>query len=603
MDRLDEATYGLAVVGDAPGPSTASPLPVGRADGVSEVAALPAVPAQPEPRREAALSPNRETPTDGTGTRVQRRRLTVVALVAVVGLTVGVPLLLAVHTGSIRIPHNDAWAYGRVAREFATTGHVALVGWGEGGVVGQVVLFGPLGRWVVAQQLGVAVLAAVGLVGTYALLKPRIGRWEAMFATALVGVFPGFGLLATSFMLDVPAYVAVILGLLVGERALRRGSFWLLLAATAIGIWGATVTEQVLAVPVSLLALAWWRRPRFQTCQLVLVGVIAGVALGAFELWRRSLPFSDPPVLSLEPLVGVRHLAEAYLALALFVSPAVLLAATRAWRAVWQERWLGLVTAAVAMLVVGTLLVAGPNIFPGNYLSAGGAYSAAEVGARVVLPSAAMWALAGLASVSAVLLPAAVRTGWRRLGGLPATFATLTVLGYVAVLLVQPLFYDRLLLPLIPLVAAAAAGPLPRLRTVRVSGLVALAGLGALSLALTANALALDAREWHVAQRLVATGVPPRDINAGLDWVGWHAAGPADAALLGSSPRESFYLPMFYGSRACLVVSSQAVPDATLVGSVRYETFAVLGTSRLRVYRTTSCSLPQPTRTLAAALR
>jgi hypothetical protein len=60
---------------------------------------------------------------------------------------------------------------------------------------------------------------------------------------------------------------------------------------------------------------------------------------------------------------------------------------------------------------------------------------------------------------------------------------------------------------------------------------------------------------------------------------------------------------MFYGSRACLVVSSQAVPDATLVGSVRYETFAVLGTSRLRVYRTTSCSLPQPTRTLAAALR
>lgn len=603
MDRFEEATYSRAVIGDASRPSAGSAQLVGRPDDAGEVGELLAVPSQPEARREGPPSPNRETPTQVTEMSLQRLRRTAVALVALVGLTVGVPLLLAVHTGSIWIPHNDAWAYGRLAQEFATTGHVTLVGWGEGGVVGQVVLFGPLGRWVVAQQLGVAVLAAVGLVGTYALLNLRIGRWAAMLATALVGVFPGFGLLATSFMLDVPAYVAVILGLLVGERALRRGSLWLLLAATAIGIWGATVTEQVLAVPASLLALAWWRRPRFQTRQLVQVGIIAGVVLGAFELWRRSLAFANPPALSVEPLVGIRLITEAYLALALFVSPAALLGASRAWRAVRQERWLGLVTAAMATLVVSTLVIIGPNIFPGNYLGAGGAYSAAEVGARTVVPAAAMWALAGLASVSAVLLPAAVATGWRRLGALPATFATLTVLGNAVLILVQPLFYDRLLLPLIPLVAAAAAGPLPRRRTARASGLVALAGLGALSLALTANALALDAREWHVGQRLVATGVSPRDIDAGFDWVGWHAAGPADAALLGSSPRESFYVPMFRGSRACLVVSSQAVPEATLVGSVPYESFALFGTSRFLVYRTTLCSLPQSTRTLAAALR
>ena len=102
-------------------------------------------------------------------------------LAALSALAVGAPLLVSWATGSLAIPHNDAWAYSRIAETFGSTGHIHLVGWNRPFLVGQVVPLGPLGRSVTAQHVLVAALAVVGLVATYVLLMPRVGRKGAIF--------------------------------------------------------------------------------------------------------------------------------------------------------------------------------------------------------------------------------------------------------------------------------------------------------------------------------------------------------------------------------------------------------------------------------------
>jgi hypothetical protein len=49
--------------------------------------------------------------------------------IAVLCLCVGYPLLLAALTRSLTIPHNDSWAYARIAQHYAQSGSIELVGW------------------------------------------------------------------------------------------------------------------------------------------------------------------------------------------------------------------------------------------------------------------------------------------------------------------------------------------------------------------------------------------------------------------------------------------------------------------------------------------
>ena len=72
------------------------------------------------------------------------------------------PLALAFLTGSIAIPHNDAWSHSRIAEGFARDGEIRMLGWNRTALVGQVVPLGPLAASIVAQQVFVAVLAVLG---------------------------------------------------------------------------------------------------------------------------------------------------------------------------------------------------------------------------------------------------------------------------------------------------------------------------------------------------------------------------------------------------------------------------------------------------------
>ena len=119
-----------------------------------------------------------------------------------------------------------------------------------------------------------------------------------------------------------------------------------------------TIREQALAAPVAVLlvlALDARRRGTFRWRVLIANGAAFGLAVLAFELWRRSLPDGDPPQIESpqQLLQTLFHTSvQAYFTLALALVPVVFLVA-RPWT--WRLRtWL----VALAVAVVAALTVA-----------------------------------------------------------------------------------------------------------------------------------------------------------------------------------------------------------------------------------------------------
>jgi hypothetical protein len=510
-----------------------------------------------------------------------------VALVgAAVVLGVVLPLILAATTGSLAIPHNDAWSYSRIAQVFARTGQIRLLGWNRPALFGQFLILGPLARWLEVQQVFVAVTAVAALLAIYDLLAPSIGRWRAAFASLVVAAWPGFGLLATAFMLDVPAMAAMMISLAFGRRALERRSAGLLITSVVFGLWGVTIREQALAAPVSVLlvaGLATWRgRGGFRWT--VLAGAAAGLvaAVVAFEVWRNSFSGGDPPALSAShswlPL-ATGALVRGYFILALGLLPAVLLVA-RPWR--WRR---GALLAAVLTLVVAAVAVHTYHVqgfFPGNYLDPSGPYWQAGNGRPAAIFPGDVWWLAVAAACGSGVLLAGLLV--RRLPGtelLLRVFLVAILVGNLGTAITGQGIFDRYWLPLLPPLLAVilsernspeASDPARGPAWVLAAGTTAC--LLVLSLGVTAAGMAYDTARWSAASRLVAAGVPADDVDAGLEWNGYHSA-------IGMSPPGSWVFP---GSKPCFTIAAAPHVGETATSIAIYRTFVITGTSRLWIY-------------------
>ncbi len=204
------------------------------------------------------------------------------------------PVTVAALSGNLAIPHNDGWAYSRIAETFGRTGRIELVGWNRSTLLGQVVPLGPLARSIVAQQLFIAVCSLVFLTSVHELLLPRLGAARAGVATVVVALWPGYALLSTSFMGDIPALALAGVTVLVGTRALERDSPWLFVVAMLIGLWGCTVRLQAIAAPaaVALAFLLASRRgaPRrvVRTRPVLVLGVAVGLTAVFASTWSGS---------------------------------------------------------------------------------------------------------------------------------------------------------------------------------------------------------------------------------------------------------------------------------------------------------------------------
>ncbi len=493
---------------------------------------------------------------------------------------VGVPVVIAVATGGWVIPHNDAWAHAVIAQTWAETGQIELVGWNRPALLGQVLLLGPLGASVGVQHVFVALCGFVALIMTYLLVLPRAGESGGLLALAALGVTPEFGLLTTSYMSDVPALAGMLTCLWAADKAIRDGSIGLWWLAVVAGAWAVTVREQALVAPVAALTAAWLAR-RPGRALVAVSGAALAAALGAFEWWRRSLPADDPPGFEgLDARSVVTVSVQILMTLGLFLVP-VVLAAAHPHR--WRPRWVWVGIGAGAVTVALAIVAVGRRALLGNYVGPGVAYPVASVEAPALVPPGVWTVVVVAVAVAAALLVGQV---WHeRLPRDPLLLCAgaLLLLGTLAQAALGHHVLSRYLLALIPIGAGlllAGRTDLAKRVAWAVAGL-----LFAWGCALTVATQSYDIARWAAAERLVAAGAPARDIDAGLEWVGTHAAEPFDWGLARGGT-DSWYVSGFASSRSCHIVSGGPLAGRQPAEVVTFPTFGVdaLLASRLYVY-------------------
>jgi hypothetical protein len=550
------------------------------------------------------------TVVPGAGTRhegasggwVRRNGVTAALVFTAVVLGVLGPLLLSVHTGSISIPHNDTWAFSRTTQIFARTGHIVLFNWNAMSLVGIVVVLAPIGASITVQNYFIAVLALAALAAIFDLLRAYCGPRRAALGLVIVASWPGFGLLSTSLMTDIPALAAMAVTLCLGRRALERGSFPLLALAAIVGFWGFSVREQAIAAPLGVFAAALLRpeyRTRASVSRLAAILLPLCAIAAGFELWRRGLPRGEDPFFGRGGFPGVGNVLmsvlSGWLLLGLILSPLVFLVARpRSWRL--GER----LVAGSALLVLAGAAFGFQLVLPQNFISLVGSYPVAFLGSRThVIPQTVWDVLTPLGCISGALLAGVLVERVRRLRPEFALFTLFMFAGTLLEVVEGQGLFDRYILPLaLPVIASLLSEPLrgpgmtarPLFARKAVGGTAGLVVVGVTGL-LTANALTFDAATWHAAQRIVASGkASAAYVDAGLAWTGYYS--PHGMALHGDLNAEGgvqAFTPRLGHDQPCYIVaaSPQNWTDWHLIAEPKYRIYGLLGREQhLYVYRT-----------------
>lgn len=485
------------------------------------------------------------------------RRETAWALLAALAVS-AVWVGLAASQGALDIARNDDWSFMHNAFAFHDSGILAVTGWVQMMLIGQLVLAYPVlavaGHSVAALQLLTALLGALLLWSSYLLVRGFLSRGWALLATASLAVGPVFGSLAVSFMTDIPAAAFQVLALAVAARALRTtpaSKAWLVVASL-IALFGFSIREYSLAALAVIWLLAVIGRKRYGLGNGFLATWTVGLGLAgvAMLLWRSGqLTSTDSPL-------GFNTLALAYMSrlpltfgfmllpVTAFLNPVKVIA--RSWRA--SRPLTGL-----ALLAVLALTAHSRWEFVGNYWALDGGYSAVLRGTAPDVVPGWLWALVLVAAtVSMVTLAGLAATAlaqlWRArplheaIAQPSATLAVafvvangvmFTVLPTVAVI---PVF-DRYLVGVIPVAAGIAAWQGLRMRATwrRPSvGVVEFAVFALASLLVVQATAALDAARWRLADATAARlGIAPGNVDGGFDWYSFHTDGSPRAAESG----------------------------------------------------------------------
>lgn len=517
-------------------------------------------------------------------------------VLALVVLTIGPPAAAAAAAGALWIPHNDSWAHSRIAATLAETGTLQLIGFNRAAMVGMMAPLGPLGASIVAQHLFVMACGSAVVGFSYGLARQFLGRWPAALVAATVGAAPGFALLSTSYMTDVPMMAGISAALYFGSRFISAGRPLHLALAAGFGLWGVTVREQALAALVAVLAAGLaYRRDRRATSALI--SFLALTLVVVFEVWRRSQAGDDPPQLGLGLGYALRGTAMGVMTL-LFVSSPVLLGTLR--RAGGKTR---ILMGAAAALAGGALLgLLGPGMLLGNYFTPDGAYLAMFYGTRETLPQAYFWGAGLLAVVALValalrtsdvlLLSRRVGRGRMACGHGQTALLVLFIALYLGGTFLQTLsgqgIFERYFYPVIaPLAIMALRGVrLDRVRTLLAVSALAFVSLGSAAIAL--HTWTSTGAAWRAAESLVAEGMDPRDVDAGFAWVGYHSSSavapqPARDEAIGS-------WTLFEDSRQCALVSlATPTGETSDVTSVPYSRYLVVGRDQVLIERLPAC--------------
>ncbi|NDY92751.1 glycosyltransferase family 39 protein [Ideonella livida] len=471
-------------------------------------------------------------------------------------------------------PVNDDWVYAISVRTLLETGRFHLPDFSQALTLPHV-YWGAAFAWLgggfgfVPLRLSVTLLGLVGLLLAYRLLRDA-GAHPAVAASAAgaLGLNPLYFSLSLTYMSDVTFCVLVMATVLAWGRWLDgRGARWGLLG----GLCGvlAALTRQfgLVLLPALLLSMAWrdglTRSTWWRGLALVAVVVLAYGLLQHWLMLQGRQPSLQQPVSELLwRWLKWGRVAILLLYAAMLLSPLALLWAAQrrqAWREAgcpgYDRRLLLLSLLQLPlMLAWGKYFPAWTNVLQPWGIGPVTLRDNLLLGLHVPQTPLWLWGLWGgltllAAWTVAVLVEAAWarrqaatpgRAAWRAGFAVPvgwaqarARWSAQTVLAAVAAALLglaicfgPATFFDRYLLPVLPLLALVGVRCWPQAaRPPAPKALALAAGLCALQLALAVVGVrdfwAMSEAKWQAVARLHARGIGPQVLDGGYDYNGW----------------------------------------------------------------------------------
>ena len=545
------------------------------------------------------------------------------AILCLVG--VGIPLLLSAAAGAIGVPGNDDWVYMRAADSLFRTGSVDMPGH-TAASIGQIVMVQPL-LWLSGGSpwaftaFGLA-MALIGVASAYLLARRFVGTGSAVLVVLLVEAFPGFARETAGFMTDVPAYALAVLCLLLGARwLLGEGRRVTLVASLGAGLLAVSIREFAIAAPAAILVAAWARNRADERGWLAGVSGIFAAGVACVLVVAASMPGRGVPLTA--DLWRCSFLGPAFTTLAAVLLPAAALGMGRRIATFSPEHIIlgaGLV-GFMFFLPIGPLVgqLWMPDGLVGNALLSG---------TRDPVIGTLAWTLSEqLASFAAILVAAlALRWGQRNLAGVtslstgmaravriarsreaPLVLFLVAYAGVLAVFTSMGYPQDRYLYPMVPAAAILLLrGPARPSRVGRSQAFAhaAFAWLVASAFVIAANSFAYDAARYREGEAAVALGYDARTVDAGYEWVGYHARGVGNSGS--GTYGLTWYDDVFSPYRPCAILSNSPLDGDTFrlirVNRSAYLQFLFFGPAEpLYLYGALADGCPPPPAAVALA--
>ena len=529
------------------------------------------------------------TVRERASTRTPRMRTReLVGVIAGSALWVVIVWWMSSAAGAVGIARADDWSYLLTQFDFADTGKIVLNNWAVTFLLGQTVLAAPLvllfGAQIWILQLFIAVLSACALIATYAVVRRYLTRLQSFLAVALLAVSPIFGPSVVSFMTDLPALLFLSLSLLCGAVALDARSTrttWLV-GSALLGLVAFTFRDYAIVGCLVVLAIAAVRTGADARARSLAISLFLGVGAvsGALYFWRHSLP-NDLDLAGWSLGYSVTLTARALLTLALLVLPALLAFSPRGlWNALSKPRVVVvttgvLVAVGVAVLARGELLGNVIHPYGGTWLLSGsGVRMWPLMVNRLIIISAVVALAIALTAAFALLRRAPTRSAGRSIwtdlsheanhsGGRLAIVLfpfALVAVHTGATLLLGTWWIDRYFLLVLPFLAAAiliigGAGGLLGGVGSRWAGGLGLVCIGIMGVHVTDFDARFDGARWAMGEGLVQQGYASETVDAGMQWVSFHAREVGlGAQNVPTRPGRNWWTERYPGQQVCATV-------------------------------------------------
>lgn len=470
---------------------------------------------------------------------------------------------------SLQIPHNDSWAHSKIAQNLAQTGNIQLVNFNRASLIGMIFPVALLGGSVIVGNLFSTFCALLITYWIYLLCRENGGRYWSFTGILLLLFLPGFLLLSTSFMSDIPMLTGIVGCLYFAQNYTQNFKKSSLFLSLVLGLWGATVREQAIAVLAAVAIALWIHRTHRKIAYMY--GVIGVTLFIIFEWWRRSLPYDDPPEASFDFGYGIRA-AIMFVIIVGFVAFPLLLPSFLQNKYSPQQLVLMLLLSVPSLLLV---VKAKSGALIGNYIAVKGAYFGQVLGDRPGIPDGILGVVACIGALMSGPFIYVLMSQYRKSNRIFVIFIVVYFAGTVAQSITGQGVFDRYMIPVfavaLPLLVANNSQVQEEKRTLKIQklgGAVCTVALAAVSSAIFLEASASQGALWATAERVsVEKNIDAKNIDAGWNWVGIHSDDYVGSREVPEGTLGEFQ--HFTDSRQCMVLGFEGAGLEEVAGSYR----------------------------------